>query len=243
MKQPKVLSIAGFDPSAGAGILADIKTFKHFNVYGFGILSAITAQNETEITEVKWISRMEIKKQVDILFKKHKISVAKIGIIQNLETLIWLIDLLRFYNPHIKVLWDPIIKSTSGFNFWKNNDTYSLNKVINCIDIVTPNQYEYISLWGKNHSLDTFPNSISVLYKSAIKNSRSVIDILWWKKQKFIFKQTRLNGLDKHGTGCILSAGIAANLTIGLELDEAYKKAKEHLIEYMQSSNSLLGIT
>ena len=78
--RPYVLSIAGFDPSGGAGILADIKTFENIGVYGFGVCSALTYQNDTEFIHVDWIDSDKIKEQILVLFKKFK----------NIGTFIWL---------------------------------------------------------------------------------------------------------------------------------------------------------
>lgn len=239
MKQPKVLSIAGFDPSAGAGTLADIKVFQHFNVYGFGVISAITIQNEYEIRNIHWLTQEEIKSQLEVVFDVHSISVVKIGIIQNMDMLSWLIRLLRSYNHSLKIVWDPILKSSSGFQFWNSGSPKELFKIMDHIDLITPNRQEFDELWGK----DFYPSSkTTILQKSAIETEDSVIDHLFWKGETHSLKAKKGNGFDKHGTGCVLSSGMAAGLALGLDMKQAYCNTKELLSQYMSSSESLLGV-
>jgi hydroxymethylpyrimidine/phosphomethylpyrimidine kinase len=82
--RPYVLSIAGFDPSGGAGLLADIKTFELHRVQGMGVCTSLTFQNENEFEGLVWIEMPEIKKQLDILFKKYFFDYVKIGLIKSL---------------------------------------------------------------------------------------------------------------------------------------------------------------
>lgn len=242
MKQPKVLSIAGFDPSAGAGILADIKVFQHFNVYGFGVMSALTIQNESEIRGIRWSTQKEIKDQIDVIFSLHTITTVKIGILKDSDTLKWLVKLLREYDHNLKIVWDPIFKSSSGFDFWNDVNPKQLFSTIELIDLITPNKEEYSKLWGADFSFHKFNGHTAVLRKSVSENEEYVIDYLWWNQHIHYLESRRLTGLDKHGTGCILSAGITAGLALGLNMKQAYCKSKELLNQYMLSSESLLGI-
>tara|TARA_R110002049_G_scaffold47793_8_gene138030 strand:- start:2196 stop:2927 length:732 start_codon:yes stop_codon:yes gene_type:complete len=242
MKQPKVLSIAGFDPSAGAGILADIKVFQHFNVYGFGVMSALTIQNESEIRGIRWSTQKEIKDQIEVIFSLHTITAVKIGILKDSDTLKWLVKLLRGYDQDVKIVWDPILKSSSGFNFWNDIDPKQLLSTIELIDLITPNKEEYSKLWGSDFPFTEFNDRTAVLQKSVSENEEYVIDYLWWNQNVHHLESRRFTGFDKHGTGCILSSGIAAGLALGLNMKQAYYKSKELLNHYMLSSASLLGI-
>ncbi|WP_347374047.1 hydroxymethylpyrimidine/phosphomethylpyrimidine kinase [Aequorivita sp. Q41] len=242
MKQPKVLSIAGFDPSAGAGILADIKVFQHFNVYGFGVMTALTIQNESEIRGIRWSTHKEIKEQIDVIFSLHTISAVKIGIVKDSETLKWLVKLLRGYSKDLKIVWDPILKSSSGFNFWKDFDQKQVLRTMALIDLITPNKEEYSKLWGANFPYTKFNDHTAILQKSVSENEASVIDHLWWHQHIHQLKSRKFTGFDKHGTGCILSSGITAGLALGFNMKQAYDKSKELLNQYMLSSESLLGI-
>src|SRR4029078_291387 len=85
MERPNVLSIAGFDPSGGAGILSDIKTFEANKTTGLGVCSALTFQNDIEFDSVQWISLADIKKQIGMLNARFKIDWVKIGLIESPE--------------------------------------------------------------------------------------------------------------------------------------------------------------
>src|SRR5436190_9108916 len=86
-ERKQVISIAGFDPSGGAGILADVKTFESLGVYGFGVCSAITLQTENEFKGVAWIPLHQIELQLDTLLQRYEVEFLKIGLIQSLEVL------------------------------------------------------------------------------------------------------------------------------------------------------------
>lgn len=242
MNQPKVLSIAGFDSSAGAGILSDIKVFKHFNVYGFGVISAITIQNEYEIRNIHWLTQEEIKSQLEVVFEVHSISAVKIGIIQNIDVLSWLIKLLRSYSSSLKIVWDPILKSSSGFPFWNNGASQKLFEIMNLIDLITPNRQEFDKLLGNDFPPSQISNRPVILLKSAIETEEMIIDNLFWKGETLSLKANKMKGFDKHGTGCILSSGLAAGLALVLGIKQSYYNAKKLLSQYRSSSESLLGI-
>ena len=118
-KRPKVLTIAGFDPSAGAGVLADVKTFENIGVYGFAVTTSITYQNENKFGDVKWLSIKQIKNQIYPILELHKIEFVKVGLIEDFKTLSAIIELLKAHNPTIKIIWDPILRASAGFNFHK----------------------------------------------------------------------------------------------------------------------------
>src|SRR5579872_773482 len=86
-ERPCVLSIAGFDPSGGAGVLADIKTFEQHKVLGMGVVTGLTFQNESEFDGVKWIPTDDIIRQIEILTRKYKFKFIKIGMLESLENL------------------------------------------------------------------------------------------------------------------------------------------------------------
>src|SRR5258706_15915901 len=112
-----VISIAGFDPSAGAGILADVKTLEAMKVYALGVCSGITFQTEDEFVGVSWIPLHQIELQLELLLKKYSVEFVKIGLIQSLEMLDELVQFVRTKFPGVKIIWDPILKASAGFQF------------------------------------------------------------------------------------------------------------------------------
>ena len=117
LKTPFVLSIAGFDPSSGAGIGADLKTFEATGSYGLGVCSALTFQNEDIFTGVHWTAWEDIKKQCDLLLQKYNVEFLKIGLIESFEILDRLLDYLLDQDKRLKIIWDPILDASYGISF------------------------------------------------------------------------------------------------------------------------------
>ena len=145
-KRIYVLSVAGFDPSAGAGILADIKTFESNKVYGLGVVSANTFQNDAEFKHVDWISAEKIIEQISILQKRFEFEYVKIGLIENLQVLNEVISYLNTHISNPKIIWDPILKASAGFKFHKEVDKNLLEKICKQLYLITPNVPETLSL-------------------------------------------------------------------------------------------------
>jgi len=242
MSRLAVLSIAGFDPSAGAGILADIKAFQKHEVYGFGAITGLTIQNEWEVKNVQWYPIKEIIGQLEMILPKHEIAAVKIGVTESQEALEQIVSYLRETSPASKLVWDPVFKSSSGYCFWQYLDMDRLYETLDKLDLITPNVEEYVSIWGTNLPLHQVQCNASILLKSVSQSQDQVIDYLWWKQKLHHLKSNRLTDHDKHGTGCWLSSGIAAGLAQGLDVAKAWQQSKEHLNQYMTSSSELLGI-
>src|SRR5665647_366277 len=111
--RPYCLSIAGFDPTAGAGVLADIKTVEMLDVYGMGIITSNTLQTDNLFIKVDWVDVETIKKQLETLMNTYDFKAMKIGLVQNFEVLSQIILLAKNINPNLKIVWDPILNSSS----------------------------------------------------------------------------------------------------------------------------------
>ncbi|MCM4157814.1 hydroxymethylpyrimidine/phosphomethylpyrimidine kinase [Gramella sp. AN32] len=240
MISPKVLSIAGFDPSAGAGILSDIKTFQNFRVYGFGVITAITIQNEKEIKEVKWLEKKDIKNQIDIIFKSHSIFCVKIGIIENPRVLAEIIHHILNLKPEAIITWDPVLKSSSGFTFWQEFKRDDILKAIDGIYLITPNNEEFENL-VKCVPFKEIVHNVNILQKSSEVSEEEIVDYLWDDQNFYRLAAKKIIGHEKHGSGCILSSGITACLSLGFDLKTAIYKSRENLNNYRIRSNSLLS--
>ncbi|MDF9301153.1 bifunctional hydroxymethylpyrimidine kinase/phosphomethylpyrimidine kinase [Tritonibacter mobilis] len=136
--RPNVLTIAGFDPSSGAGLTADIKTFESLGVYGLGVCTANTVQNDIEFHACHWISVDIIVDQIHIILERFKIGVIKIGIIENWKILNKILDILLVNNSKLKIILDPVISSSTKFTFHEVSDI-ELDKVLEKIFLLTPN--------------------------------------------------------------------------------------------------------
>lgn len=240
-----VLSIAGFDPSGGAGILADIKTFEANKVCGMGAISALTFQNDTEFDSLKWIETDEIVKQVLVLKRKFDFTVIKIGLIKDLETLENVISNCQDPTSKIQFVWDPIIKASAGFEFHENFEKEKLFSVLNNCFLITPNTDEIKFLTGIESPMkaaEELSKYCNVLLKGGHNEEEPGVDYLFMKNIIEKIEPTEKNIFSKHGSGCVLSSAIAANLALGNDLITSCRNAKAYVEQFLSSSSSLLGV-
>ncbi len=243
--RPYVLSIAGFDPSGGAGVFADVKTFEANKVYGLGVISANTFQNDKDFSGVDWIPVEKIIEQISILQKRVEFGYIKIGLIENLESLNKIIEHLKSRTPDCRIIWDPILKASAGFEFHKSVDKSMLEKICREIYLITPNVPEALSL-ATNKSATENAQYISkfchVFLKGGHAENKIGYDTLFLKEGKqFSFRPKAKGIFPKHGSGCVLSSAITANLAKGEDLHRACLKAKQYSEKYLRSNKTLLG--
>jgi hydroxymethylpyrimidine/phosphomethylpyrimidine kinase len=243
-ERKQVISIAGFDPSAGAGILADIKTFEQLGVYGFGVCSAITLQTEDEFKGIAWIPVHQIELQLDTLLQKYDVKFLKIGLIQTLEVLDELVQTIRRKYPSVKMIWDPILRTSSGFQVFQKAEERLLYEILSQVYLVTPNSDEAKNLMHAENALlaaKEIGRFTNVFLKSYSDSQQEHCDILIEKGREYFFQTEMHNGYEKHGSGCVLSAAIAASLAKGHDLKFSCGGAKAYTLEFLKSSEGLLG--
>ena len=240
-----VLSIAGFDPSGGAGILADIKTFEANQVCGMGAVSALTFQNDTEFDGVKWIDADEILKQVTTLQKNFNFKVIKIGLIKNIDTLTIIISSLKSTDGNLFFIWDPILKASAGFEFHPTIEHEKLISLLKNVDLITPNTDEAKSLTGiddPKEAAQELSKYCNVHLKGGHDTEEPGTDYLFTRNkiEKIVPASTTIH--PKHGSGCVLSSAIAANLAKGNDLITSCRNAKKYTEKFLSSHSSLLGV-
>ncbi len=257
-KRPYVLTLAGHDPSAGAGVLADIKTMEQCGVYGLGVTTAITYQNENEFDGVKWLSFEEIEKQIAPLIRKYNIEIVKIGLIENLKILEKTISLLTTHYSSLRIVWDPILSASAGFVFHNELDLERLSQVLNSIYLITPNQPEYDKLLLENMTLENTnlllkgghrEEHVDVLFENQESRTKSQESRVKSQESKIKIQDLRPymisgNGKHlspKHGSGCVLSSAIAAYLALDNDLVISCKRAKLYVENLLESNGGLLG--
>jgi len=240
----RVLSIAGFDPSGGAGILADIKTFEANQVCGMGVLSALTFQNDILFEGLKWIEADEILQQISVLQTRFEFSVVKIGLIRDLEVLEVIVKALKQAMPECQIIWDPIMKASAGFQFHGHFEREQLFSALENYFLITPNTEEATFLAGIDKPVEAaqlLAKHCSVLLKGGHSKEEPGVDYLF--RQDTIEKifPTGKEVCAKHGSGCVLSAAIASNLAKGNDLTTACRKAKIYVEQFLSSNETLLG--
>jgi hydroxymethylpyrimidine/phosphomethylpyrimidine kinase len=240
-KRPFCLSIAGYDPTAGAGVIADVKTFEMFRVYGMAIITSNTLQTDDNFQAVQWLDIYEIKKQIEVLFSKYDFNVLKIGLVQSFDALKQIILLVKKLNPVIQIVWDPILKSSSGFDLHscKSFDIGFLEE--NCT-LITPNWNEFKLLWGNDPAIFiTKKPKASILIKGGHRDEKTGSDLLYFNGEMTEIEGLSFNGKSKHGTGCVLSAAISACLANGNNIIDSCTKAKKYVEQFILSNETNLG--
>lgn len=238
------LTVAGFDGSAGAGILADVKTMAHFGVYAQSVCTALTVQNERKFTSPGFLPWERICEQLETLYEVRNSRFVKIGLVENADTLERIVNWLRAKIPDAYIIWDPIMSATSGFRFFKDGDADKFFPVFAQMNLITPNQYEfaYLGLGVANIRDEVKIGShVSLLLKGGHAEGETSTDTLWDAGNIYKFSSPRIPGNGKHGTGCTLSAAILANLALGKKLPEACETAKKYMDEFIKGGEGLLG--
>ncbi|MBP5769417.1 MAG: hydroxymethylpyrimidine/phosphomethylpyrimidine kinase [Fibrobacter sp.] len=239
------LTIAGFDGSAGAGILADVKTMAHFGVYCESACTALTQQNEDEFVAPGWVIWERIEAQLETLFKKRTFKYVKIGLVEKAKVLKRIVEFVREKSPDAFLIWDPIASASAGFHFLRAAEQSKFMPVMKQIDLVTPNHDEFSFLGlGLAASRGTIElgKDFALLLKGGHSRGKESVDILWDKEgNQYKFSSPRLPGHGKHGTGCHLSSAILANLALGRSLPESCQIAKEYLNELLKSGEGRLA--
>jgi len=242
--RPIVLSIAGFDPTGGAGVLADIKTFEQHQVTGFAITTANTIQTENEFFEIEWTDLSFVIRSIETLFKSYKIQSVKIGIVPSLDYLNQILSVIKAVSPTTQIVWDPVLKSTTEFEFINMKDQLELNKMLSKIDLITPNYNEAEILFpGFISNQLSLKNEIptSVLLKGGHNPIEIGTDRLFLKDEIIDLLPSNKECFEKHGSGCVLSSAIASNLALNQTLTEACKNAKTYIEKFLSSNSTLIG--
>jgi hydroxymethylpyrimidine/phosphomethylpyrimidine kinase len=237
------MTIAGHDPSGGAGLTADCKTFEQNKTVGLSVCTANTVQTESEFVSVNWLPHDLIMQQVEKLYKEYQPQVVKIGLIESFGLLISVLEWLKQQNPDVTIIWDPVLKSTTGFEF--HQKTEGLNNLLKYVTLVTPNMQEAGKLFGSKNPKDIKKYchgnpTLSVLLKGGHAGQKGT-DLLISQNETFTIPGEPFTGYEKHGTGCILSSAIAANIAKGSKLKEACIKGKKYVEKAMLSNKGLLA--
>lgn len=243
--RPYILTIAGFDPSAGAGILADIKTFEQLKTYGIAIPTAYTIQTENQFIELNWVTMEKVLFQIELFLKEYQIKAIKIGIVSSLSDLKLIIQKIRSIDAKVPIIWDTVLKSTTKFSFLETNSEHELEYILQSIQLITPNNDEVLKLVPNGNSIEEnlnyLRNFTSVLWKGGHKENNKGTDILLTPNSEITFPPILQNCFEKHGSGCVLSSAIAAYLGLGNSLETACGKSKLYTEKILQSNLSKLA--
>lgn len=247
---PNVLSIAGSDPSGGAGIQADLKTFAAHGSYGMAIITALTAQNTRAVTGIEPVPAAFVAQQIDTIFADIRVDAVKIGMLVTAGIVEAVAGALERHRPPWVVL-DPVMVSKSGARLLQEDAAAVLRaRMLPLADLITPNLPEAGDLLGEAapESREAMPGLAArlaklgprvVLVKGGHLGGQESPDFLATAEDGHWLEGSRIATRHTHGTGCTLSSAIAARLALGHGLLRAVRGAKGYLVEAIAASEAL----
>lgn len=239
-RYPVVLTIAGSDSSGGAGIQADIKTCSALGVYGASAITSVTAQNTLGVRGIQAISPDILKGQIEAVFDDITVDAVKIGMLHNKEAVQIVADAIDRYHPPYVVL-DPVMISTSGSKLMEEDAIEAvITHLFPRITLLTPNIDEAAYLSGISIVSEEDMTGVasklmrmgchSVLIKGGHLKGEKMSDILYQPNELPLqFTTPTIHTINTHGTGCSLSAAIAACLAKKQSIENAVETAKNYV--------------
>ncbi|MEP6924450.1 MAG: bifunctional hydroxymethylpyrimidine kinase/phosphomethylpyrimidine kinase [Pyrinomonadaceae bacterium] len=244
---PICLTIAGLDPSGGAGIIADIKTFTAFGCFATAAVTSLTFQNTTGVFGAVNQTAESVRGQVLPVIEDFQIAAVKTGMLPTGEVIEEVARLIQEFKLPAPVV-DPVVRSTSGFDLITDEALQSLIKsLFPLARVVTPNIAEAERI--TNLKIETFESMQAaarkiydlgakvVLVKSGhLVHDGKTRDLLFDGESFEVFEGQFIETKATHGTGCTLAAGIAANLANGKTLNEAVQIAKDFVTNAIRTA-------
>jgi hydroxymethylpyrimidine/phosphomethylpyrimidine kinase len=245
-KQPVCLTIAGLDPSGGAGVIADIKTFAALGCYGAAAIASVTFQNTTGVFGAENMTAESVRRQVEPVFDDYDVAAVKTGMLPTREIIETVAEIIKERQPKYFVV-DPVVRSTSGFDLIDDSALEVLCEMLFPLaTIVTPNLPEAERITGTKISdaanLEFAAKRIrgigaeNVLIKGGHSLGNRAVDTLFGPTGMQEFVAAFIETTSTHGTGCTLSAAIAANLALGHDLHAAIQAAKDYVTEAIRTA-------
>jgi hydroxymethylpyrimidine/phosphomethylpyrimidine kinase len=248
------MSIAGFDPSGGAGALADIKTFAAMGCFGTAAVTSLTFQNTVAVYGASHQTPDVLRAQIEPVVDDFEVAAVKIGMIPTRELIEVVAEIIENKRlPNVVV--DPVIRSTSGHDLIDADAVgFLIERLLPLADVITPNMAEAERLTGlESQDMEGMKKAARRIYEmtSAPKSRRTArratlvkgghleedeaTDILFDGREFHIFRAPKVATRETHGTGCALSSAIAALLAQGCDIPEAVARAKRYMSEILRA--------
>ncbi|MBD2001542.1 bifunctional hydroxymethylpyrimidine kinase/phosphomethylpyrimidine kinase [Leptolyngbya sp. FACHB-541] len=237
---PVALTIAGSDSGGGAGIQADLRTFAFHRVHGTSALTCITAQNTLGVSRVDALPAESVVSQVAAVVEDIGVQAVKTGMLLNQEIIAAVSkQAAEIHLPNLVV--DPVMVSRTGAQLIDDEAIATLqNDLLPLATILTPNRYEAEILSGLEiKTLEDMQAAAQKIFQLGVKSvlvkgggmegELRGVDVLFDGDRLDTLQTSTVNTTDTHGTGCTLSAAIAANLALGKDLHSAVRLAKDYV--------------
>lgn len=242
---PRILAIAGSDSSGGAGIQADIKTITMLGGYAMSAITAVTAQNTSEVAGIETVSPELVAAQIDACLTDIGADAIKIGMLGTAEIANVVAE--RLENVDIPIVFDPVMVATSGSELADAATVAAFGRLMRIATLVTPNLPELAALAGKEvESADEIVDAAeflaqhygcAVLAKGGHAAGERIRDILYDPHGRAAsFEDPRIDTRHTHGTGCTLSSAIATLLGHGQPLEHSVKLARQFVRKALEAA-------
>lgn len=241
-KESRLLIIGGFDPSGGAGIVADLETIHKLGGKAAAVITAVTIQNSKRFEGFSPLPAERINKQIEAIFGEFRISGVKIGMFGNRANAEAIAEFLENNNPPQTVL-DPIFKSSTG-SVLNDEITFKVMKerIFPRTNVITPNMSEALHLLGKmDDELSPAAAAVQLYDKYRLKaviitgneGKGSLFDLVYDGDNTNIIQTKKIKGVDVHGTGCRYSTALTYYLSKGISLNESALLAKDYMFDFL----------
>jgi len=241
---PVVLSIAGFDPSSGAGIAADLKTFAAHGCYGVAAITALTVQNTQGVTALYPTEPTVLKDTIAALLADGRVKAIKVGMLANRANAEVVSEILEC-NPPLPSVLDPVFHSSNGRDLADAAcQEFVRGQLIKRASVITPNLVEASALTGlRVENLEAMKSAARKLVEMGAPavvvtggHLDKAIDVFFDGSALEVFMGDRVKPDNTHGTGCTFSSAIAANLALGRQLRDAVVLAKAYVTEAIRKA-------
>jgi hydroxymethylpyrimidine/phosphomethylpyrimidine kinase len=244
------LSIAGSDPSGGAGIQADLKTFTSLGVYGAAVITCLTAQNTKGVAEWQPLKPDFFKKQLNLVLTDLPVSNIKIGMVGSSKLSKIIAEELADFQGEI--VYDPVINASDGHNLCEKNNIKAVRQVCGLATVLTPNLDELQLLAARqvgdqqaippavNHLFSQYSHLRLIIVKGGHinKDSDMVCDFLFrrGKSKPLTFHHPRIKTTGSHGTGCTMSSAFNAFQLLGNNDERSFYLAADYVGQLLEKS-------
>jgi hydroxymethylpyrimidine kinase/phosphomethylpyrimidine kinase len=242
-ERPVVLSFAGYDPSAGAGVLADVKTCEAQGTYGIAVVTAFTVQ-----TESKFLSFHEAphwRESLQLLLHTYQVRAVKIGLLYEPVQMLSLLEHLQEASLNPWLVWDPVLSASAGGHFHNGHELSSILSQLPRTCVLTPNAHELLQMFP-GETFESAAKNISqniALCITGRRVSEELVQDELWEEGRCVWSspQTLLPHFSKHGSGCIFSSALASSLAKGFSRVASCAAAQRYTRNFLLSSPGLLG--
>jgi hydroxymethylpyrimidine/phosphomethylpyrimidine kinase len=236
----KVFCIGGWDPTGGAGLIADDRSMQSWGVDAYLFPSSNTIQNARDFSELSWLDAHFLLRQLQYAFSEENPDCIKIGLINPNQ-----LELILEANFDVPIIWDPVAAASAGFDFLDEKWLQSLGSdFFRNFFLITPNRKEMSALAGSEdyqERLNEISHSCRVLLKGGHSKENVGRDELYYMGEKLGFEPASGTYQEKHGSGCVLASSISAALAKGMELESAISSSKRYVEYFLSHGTGNIG--